>query len=172
MASRTSAAFLLDQGWIVQSSASHAASVVFKFARNLDGTWRFCQDYRGITQRLVEPMQHVDQLGDETRGARFFTKIDLAMAYMQFCIREEDQFRTSFRVTCCQYEFRVSTFGLHGMASVLNVLMRFMHSIVGHAAWPFHPIGQVHSGIGGGSPMIGRFIPMTFSFSPRRARST
>ena len=74
------------------------ASVVF--ARKADGTRRFCQDYRGlnaITQRSrsVEPLPHVDQLvpGDETRGARFFTKLDFAMAYMQFRIREEDQYK-------------------------------------------------------------------------------
>ena len=65
-----------------------------------------------ITQRLVEPLPHVDQLVDETRGARFFTKLDLVMAYMQFRIREDDQFKTSFRVPGGQYEFRVGTFGL------------------------------------------------------------
>jgi hypothetical protein len=43
---RKQVAFLLDQGWIVPSRASHAASVVF--ARKADGTWRFCQDYRGL----------------------------------------------------------------------------------------------------------------------------
>ena len=40
----------------------------------------------------MEPLPHVDQLVDETRGARFFTKLDLAMAYMprvQFRIRAE-----------------------------------------------------------------------------------
>ena len=36
-----SVAFLLDQGGIIPSSASHAASVVI--ARKADGTWRFCQ---------------------------------------------------------------------------------------------------------------------------------
>ncbi len=66
------------------------------FARKPDGTLRFCQDYRGlnaimITQRSVEPLPHVDQQVDETRGARFFTKLDLASTYMQFRIREEDQ---------------------------------------------------------------------------------
>ena len=76
----------------------------------------------------MEPLPHVDQLVDETRGARFFTKLDLAMAYMQFRIREEDQFKTSFRVPGGQYEFRVGAFGLHGMSSVL---MRYMHSIIG-----------------------------------------
>jgi hypothetical protein len=92
-------AFQLVQGWIVPSRASHAASVVF--ARKPDGTWRFCQDYRGlnaITQRTVEPLSQVDQQVDETRGARFFTKLDLASAYWQFQIRLEDHCKTSFRV--------------------------------------------------------------------------
>ena len=152
-------AFLLDQGWIVPSCASHAASVVF--ARKADGTWRFCQDYRGlnaITQRSVEPLPHVDQLVDETRGARFFTKLDLAMAYMQFRIREEDQYKTSFRVPGGQYEFRVGAFGLHGMSSVL---MRFMHSIFGRPELSFDATGRalpVARTPGTGPPMLGRFV--------------
>ena len=57
---------------------------------------------------------------DETRGARFFTKLDSAMAYMQFGIRAEDcwpaatraWYKTSLRVPGGQYEFRVGAFGL------------------------------------------------------------
>ena len=155
---RKQVAFLLDQGWIVPSSASHAASVVF--ARKADGTWRFCQDYRGlnaITQRSVEPLPHVDQLVDETRGARFFTKLDLAMAYMQFRIREEDQYKTSFRVPGGQYEFRVGAFGLHGMSSVL---MRYMHHIFGRPSLIFDASGRVSAAGPPGSspPMLGRFV--------------
>jgi hypothetical protein len=114
------------------------------FARKPDGTWRFCQDFRSlnaITQRSVEPLPHVEQLVDETRGARFFSKLDLESAYMQFRIREEDQFKTSFRVPGGQYEFRVGAFGLHGMSSVL---MRYMHSIFGRPDT--------------GPPMLGRFV--------------
>ena len=65
---RKQVAFLLNQGWIRvdrPSSASHAASVVF--ASKADGTWCFCQDYRGlkaITQKSVEQFPHVDQLVD------------------------------------------------------------------------------------------------------------
>ena len=97
----------MDQGWIVPSCASHAASVVF--ARNLkpDGTWRFCQDYRHVVpwaQRhhraavggAAGPLQHVDQLVDETRGERFFTKLNLAMACIQFRICEEDRYKKIF----------------------------------------------------------------------------
>jgi hypothetical protein len=90
---------LLNNGWIVPSRASPAASIVL--ARKADFTWRFFQDFRGliaITRRSVEPLHHVDQLVDETRGSHFFSKLDLASAYHQFRIREEDQFKTSFRV--------------------------------------------------------------------------
>ena len=51
--------------------------------KKADGTWSFWQDYLGlnaITQKWVERLPHVDQLVDETRGARFFTKLDLTMA--------------------------------------------------------------------------------------------
>ena len=62
------------------------------------------------------------------RASSPWTLLDLAMACMQFRIREEDQYRTSFRVPGGQYDFRGSTFGLHGMSSVL---MRFIQSIFG-----------------------------------------
>ena len=64
----------------------------------------------------------------EARASSPWTLLDLAMACMQFRIREEDQYRTSFRVPGGQYDFRGSTFGLHGMSSVL---MRFIQSIFG-----------------------------------------
>jgi hypothetical protein len=76
----------------------------------------------------MEPLPHVEQLVDKTRGARFFWKLDIESAYMQFRIREEDQFKTSFHVPGGQYEFRVGAFGLHGMSSIL---MQYMHSIFG-----------------------------------------
>jgi len=110
----------------------------------------------------VEPLPHVDQLVDETRGTRLFTKLDLAMAYMQFRIREEDQHKKSFRVPGGQYEFPVGTFGLHGMSSVL---MRYMHSIFGRPVLSFDSTGRVLPGGCGATrssapppPMLGRFM--------------
>jgi len=80
------------------------------------------------------------------------------MAYMQFRIREADQFKTSFRVPGGQYEFRVGTFGLHGMSSVL---MRYMHSIFGRSALSFDSMGRARppaGSLGTGAPMLGRFV--------------
>ena len=87
---------------------------------------------------------------DETRGARYFSKIDLASAYWQFRIREDDQFKTSFRVPGGQYEFKVGAFGLHGMSSLL---MRYMHAIFGRPALTFHSSGRpLLGGRGSGAP--------------------
>ena len=114
-----------------------------------------------MTQRSVEPLPHVDQLVDETRGARCFTKPDSAMAYMQFRIRKDDRYKTSFRVPGGQYEFRVGAFGLHGMSSVLMPpVMRYMHHIFGRPSLIFDASGRVSAAGPPGSspPMLGRFV--------------
>jgi hypothetical protein len=80
-----------------------------------------------ITQRSVEPLPHVEHFVVETRGSRFFSKIDLDFAYWQLRIRDEDQLKTSFRVPGGQCELRVGAFGLHCMSSLL---MRYMHTIL------------------------------------------
>jgi hypothetical protein len=61
------------------------------------------------------------------------------MAYMQFRILDEDEYKTSFRVPCGQYEFPVGAFDLHCMSSVL---MRYMHSIFGHPVLSFDVAGM------------------------------
>ena len=125
---------LLDRGWIQPSTAGHAASVVF--ARKPDGSWRICYDYRGlnaITEPLVEPLPHIDALLDETRGAQWFTKFDLAQGYHQVRIREADWWKTSFRSQLGQFEWKVMPFGLQGASSVL---MRVMNSAMTRGLTP------------------------------------
>ena len=115
---------LLDRGWIQHSTAGHAASVVF--ARKPDGSWRICYDYRGlnaITEPMVEPLPHIDALLDETRGACWFTKFDLAQGYHQVRLREADWWKTSFRSQLGQFEWKVMPFGLQGSSSVLMRVM-------------------------------------------------
>ena len=89
---------LLDRGWIQHSTAGHAALVVF--ARKPDGSWRICNDFRGlntITRPAVEPLPHIDALLEGTRESRFFTKLNLACSYHQRWVRAADRWKTSFR---------------------------------------------------------------------------
>ena len=49
-----------------------------------------------ITQRSVEPLSHVEQMVDETRGARFFSKLDRSRCSSASAKRT--RFKTSFRM--------------------------------------------------------------------------
>ena len=168
---------LLDRGWIQHSTAGHAAAVVF--ARKPDGSWRICYDYRGlnaITEPQVEPLPHIDSLLDETRGAKWFTKFDLAQGYHQVRLREADWWKTSFRSQLGQFEWKVMPFGLQGSSSVL---MRVMNaamtrglrtnaggedaesrpgdtSVPGAVAWSDLPQG--HRGVPGASGPLHRSV--------------
>ena len=116
---------LLARGWIRPSTAGHAAMLVF--VRKPSGQWRICFDYRGlnsITVPQVEPLPHIDQLLDQTRGAVLFSKLDLASAYHQIRIRESDRWKTSFRSALGQFEWNVVPFGLQGAPSALMRVMR------------------------------------------------
>ncbi len=143
-------AFLLDQGWIVPSSASHTASVMFaRKARTGRGA------PAGTTTASTPSRSDRWNLCCTSTS---FTKLDLAIAYMQFRIREEDQHKASLCVPGSQYEFRMGAFGLRCMSSVL---MRYMHSIFGRpSSFQTRLVGRCLSGAAGSTPprpTLGRF---------------
>ena len=52
-----------------------------KGALEFGGGESWAQPSQPVSQQSLEPLQHVDQLVDETRCMRFFNKMDFAMAY-------------------------------------------------------------------------------------------
>jgi hypothetical protein len=74
-----------------------------------------CVDYKSLNDVTVKnkyPLPHIEDLFDQMRGARVFSKIDLRLGYHQMKIRPSDIPNTAFSTRYGLYEFTVMSFGL------------------------------------------------------------
>ena len=85
---------LLDKGFIRPSTSPWGASVLF--AKKKGKTLRLCIDYRQLNRVMIQnryPLPRIDDLFDQLRGARVYSKIDLRTGYHQLRVRETDILR-------------------------------------------------------------------------------
>jgi hypothetical protein len=74
-----------------------------------------CVEYRTLSDVTVKnkyPLPRIEDLFDQMRGARVFSKIDLRPGYHQMKIRPSDIPKTDFSTRYGVYEFTVMSFGL------------------------------------------------------------
>ena len=70
------------------------------------------------------PLQRIDDLFNQMKGARVFSKIDLKLGYRQLWIPKANIHWTTFCIHYGHYEFTVVPFGLTNVSSVFMSLMK------------------------------------------------
>nr|ABA94789.1 retrotransposon protein, putative, Ty3-gypsy subclass [Oryza sativa Japonica Group] len=123
---------LLSKKLIRRSVSPWGAPVIF--TEKKDGSWRMCVDYRALNAATIKnkyPLPRIEDLFDQLKGAKVFSKIDLQSGYNQIRVREEDIEKTAFSTRYGHYEYRVMSFGLtNAPAYFIEAMNSMLHSFL------------------------------------------
>jgi hypothetical protein len=76
-----------------------------------------------VTIKNKYPLPRIEDLFDQMKGAKMFSKKDLRSGYHQLKIRAEDVPKTAFTTRYGLYEFLVISFGLtNALAYFMNLM--------------------------------------------------
>ena len=115
---------LMKKGYICPSVSPWGAPVLF--VKKKDGMLRLHIDFRQLNKVTIKnkyPLPRIDDLFDQLKDAKIFSKIDLRSGYHQVRIKEEYISKTAFRTRYGQYEFTVVPFGLSNTTANFMCLM-------------------------------------------------
>ena len=99
------------------------------FSKKKDKTLRLCIDYRQLNRATIKnryPLSRIDDLFDQLRGARVYSKINLHTSYHQMRVREMNIPKTAFRTRYGHFEFTMMPFGL---MNAPTTFMDVMHKV-------------------------------------------
>ncbi|CAI7913398.1 unnamed protein product [Closterium sp. NIES-54] len=101
---------LLEKGFIRASTSPFTSPILF--TQKKDGGLHMCLDYRALNRVTINsryPIPRTDDLLDQLRGARYFSKIDLRCGYHQIRVFADDCHKTAFCTRYGSYECQRST---------------------------------------------------------------
>jgi hypothetical protein len=127
---------LQEARYIWPSSSPWGATVLF--VQKKDGSHQMCVDYRSLNDVTVKnkhPLPHIEDLFDQMRDARIFSKIDPRSGYHQVKIRPSNIPKTAFSTRYGLYEFTVMSFGLTNAPAYFMDLKNKVFMIWTDSSW-------------------------------------
>ena len=117
---------LLNKGFIRPSTSPWGAPVLF--GKKKGKTLRLCIDYRQLNRVTIKnwyPLPRIDNLFDQLRGVRVYSKIDLRTGYHQLRVRDTDIPKAAFRTCYGHFKFTVMPFGYtNALATFMDLVHR------------------------------------------------
>lgn len=116
---------MLDAGILRFSNSSWCFRIVP--VPKSDGTYRICIDYRPLNRLIKKDsggLGDITGMLDRMKGSKFFTSLDLAQAYHQLELEENDKHKTAFRdPTGRLLESNVCNFGIGTIPAVFSATL-------------------------------------------------
>jgi hypothetical protein len=115
---------LLDKEFIRPDNLSWEALVLF--LKKKDGTLQLCIDYKQLNKVIIKnkyPLSQINNLFDQLKRAKVFSKINLRFRYYQLRIKDLDVSKTAFRTQYEHFEFLIMPFELTNAPTIFMDLM-------------------------------------------------
>jgi hypothetical protein len=103
------------------------------FIKKKDGSLRLIQDYREVNKWTIcdiYPIPHIEQIMEQLKDKKLFTKFNVRSGYHNIQIREEDQWKAAFKTPYRLFQPNVMFFGLTNSPATFQQFMdQIFHSL-------------------------------------------
>lgn len=113
---------------VIEESHSPWSSPIV-MVKKIDGSFRFCVDYRRLNKVTVKdshPLPRTDDTLDALSGSVYFTTVDLSSGYWQVPMHPDDKEKTAFTTGDGLYQFKVMPMGLTNAPPTFQRLMELV----------------------------------------------